>query len=942
MSDDAKILNEQGVLLFNLDKLAGKRSADGIAASSLDTMDLKTGNVYNNLIGKGDEHSYPQICLLDSADPAAVLSKIKRKRNKKNTITDLLTSMTTFEMSSLVPTVRIFKMFQTSLKEGVEIPVEIPFDTHITGINNIFKYGKGRGSGSGIKSITWKQNPKNEASGATFKLTLDMHLQSIDELLKVRGSSFSGQDELIPIRYLDLLYPPEEMRRATGEGTSIYNPAYFRLKVIVGWTISSGGLESLRLQSTRKQIQKFLDSLQEQTETLYIRFINHDMQFNEDGSIDIQLHYFGEADAKMINISESNVLQYEVELQKEIKEAEEQLNQQLEAEKTPEESHKVQMEEDVGIYKKAELLYDENLADLPWYAKIPIVTTALPLVALAGAPVAVAAGAAGIADYSGATVSHTTTVLKSKVLEKQVETLKKSSKRKKYSFFVKRMLQKKYIHFFMYNEDTIELFSKMKGSFKGSSAKIRDINQYARDQKELDQKISKQVTPGTGGVTAGPTSVVSDVPELIATGDEELMGKILEGEFGTENEQTLPAGFKQFPFFYLSSLLDVVMERLYNQPGSDPNFLSKNTRMLLCPITITDWGSLHDTGQIRVDPSFQGVESQAGAEGEKKFVKIYSGKKNIINLGDIPISLKDFTVWFNKNIMERNLEEMSLNDFISSLIQELVVTSLNNDVYSYAPAQKINIAFDAFTVDAGEKNERLFFNNMLNYKWSNIPKVKPRAGGFRMYADLIEGLRTTFSDSSKDEKEKDQVSTYKKNYIVLFNSLETPDVVTDSSEGRYLDTTRDKKSGIYHFFYGDSKSTIKNMKFSRIDNPHARADSVLSQNSSTKGTTRIVRESYNINLELFGNTDIQAGTYIYVSPTYPGAASVENASKILRDIGLGGYYFVTDVENTISLGNFTTSLKGIWQSSGAGNNSQNVIEQKSLRTIVDAYLEDIE
>lgn len=888
MSDDPKVLEEQGILLLNLEKLTQGRSEKGITNTVRDDSGSQNASAASRtFLSTPKSARFPNILLLDSRDPSTFSSFFKA-RSKNNNFNDLLMSMSTFEISSLVPTIRLFKVHFN--RNGKQIPIEIPFDTSASGIDDIFKNGVGRGTGAGITSIEWKHNPKNEASAPTYNLNLRMHLQNIEEFFRIRNSAMMDGNELVQVSIQDLLYQTKEKRKESTDGTSIYDPDYYKIKLVVGWKVSAEGLESIRMNSSRKNMEQFLAALRQQTETMYLIFTHHDMQFNEDGSIDIQINYYGESDVNLLDIRKSNILvldeAFKTEIQKTQKEAEEKSGtvSSLPKEKT-------------GLEQAG-----------AWLDSV-----------------------FGTENEEPATI------------QEKLENLKKGARRRKYVRLVQGMLERKYIHFFKYDQNLIEQYSQLKGTIADSfktGVSLKTINNFNKQMADFRTKMagsSNSTTPATNSnldsstkdkvaasinSTDAGSSIPPDPESLKA--DQELMNMVLEGEFNIDVPYLSDTGQGHIPFFYLSSLIDVLIEPIFNYKNFiDSNFINKKTRIILGPMTITDYGNLYDSGQTRV--FYQGTESP----DQKTVVKVYKGKKTLINIGDIPISLKDFTAWFTKNIVDRSLDEMSLNDFLTLLIQELVSDSLTNDVYSFAPAQKINLMLENFTSIAGDHNETIFIKNIVNYSWKEDLdrfSIRPRAGGFRIDATALQSLRTRYSDSARDEDPNSDNYLPSKDYIVIYSSAESPDL-------RIANKDIDAAHGILHLFYGDSQGLIRNIKFTRIDNPHARANSILNANSAEKGASKIVREKYNVNLELFGNTDIQAGTYVHLMPTYPGASSVANTQRLLRDIGLGGYYFVTEVHNSIEIGDFVTKVKGIWESSGDGRSSQNIYEEQGSEKV---------
>jgi hypothetical protein len=911
-----KILDEQGILLFNLNSLIRPRGSEGVSRS--DKGIRKTVDSSGATSFSADGSLYPNVCLFDSNKPGEFLSYLKNRATKNKVISDTLLKMSTFELSSLVPYIRLFKIYYNPIN-GKEVPIEMPFETKADGIESVFLDSTGRGVGAGITSVEWKHAPKFEASAPIYNLILRLHLQNVEEFFKTKNAMTLDDGKTIArVSIQDLMYQSKEMRKLTREGTSIYNPDYYKIKLIVGWAISENSLQTIRMNSTREDVNQFVEALKEQTEVMFLTFVNHDIQFNDDGSIDLQLNYLGSAEVESMDLVKSNVLYTGPEYEKQIQDAKEKVEQ---AKQKAEEA--VSNNAAAGVNTKP-----------GFFQSVASFWQGLDL-----NPFGDDAAQDKEREQEAADSSKDSLVLKA---EKDLESLKKSAKRRKYTYMFRRMLQKKHVHLFVYDQAQIELYSQMAAGLNykdGTSAKtIEKANQAVENAREAVGVGSKS----NGTTTIAPSAAASrtdtdnststnaaDASAGKASGtatdeeaskkDGELFESILEGNFSSDT--VLPDGKKHIPFFYLSSLVDVLLEGLSDSRPNSPSFITKDLRVILGPITITDFGTLSHNGQVRIAP-------KTLSDGKNKIIKTYTGKPITINIGDIPISLKAFTSWFKTNIMDKNLEEITFNEFMTTLMQELVINSLTNDVYSFAPPQKINLVFDMFSTITSNYNEGMFIANIQNYRWSPTGVgISPYAGGFRIDVSKMHNLKTNFNDFTSNTKPK--------NYVILYSFSEAP-----MGEG---DVDIDSDKGIYHFYYGESRGVIRNIKFSRTDNPHVRTDSILNSNGDRARTGGIVREKYNVNLEIFGNTDIQAGTYIYLSPSFPGSSRLSNTERLFKDIGLGGYYFVTEVHNTIEIGEFVTKIKAVWQTSGE-TRSSNIIEPLRLKSETNQldYIEEVE
>lgn len=920
----ALVLDEQGLLLFHLKELTKNRSNNAIANTISQSSETSIELATQNIDGKENDRGLSSICLVDTKTPSKFMNLLKGDP-KKN---DILLRMSTFELSSLVPTIRLYKVFLNPITDR-EIILEIPFETRATGIEDIYRSGLGLGTGAGLTSVNWKHNPKNEANMSSYRVNMNIHLQNIQEFMKPRNSVLTEDNIILDVAIQDLLYQRKDWRKETGQGTAVYDADQYVIKMVVGWQISAAGLESIRQNSSRADIDLFISALKEQKEVMYLNFVSHTIEFNENGSVDLSIDYFGRADMNARNLDKANILTVGPEFEALI----EQIKKEIKAAEQAEVEQKKQDEKKDGLDKVGGFFSE---------------------------------GFATIMNFG--TTTPTDTI---KTLQEKLETVKQSSKKAKYNYLATRMIQKKQVHLFSYHEDLIKYITEAKGSIDlTANVKIKDIEDYnakvnARNEKiaGLQKSDATKTEANTGTVEAtstlnqawekagatmelasatsgGRRSKNAALMASIATDDEVAAAsndffEIAKGG-SLQNTAITSRDRKHFAYFYLSSLIEAIMDPILDTNKKNPNFINKKVRTILGPMTYTDYGSLVDNGKTyKIHDKVEGSTA-----GGTKIIKVYDGKPTTINIGDIPISYKDFANWFNETIVTKNRDQMSLSDFISALVTDLFVNALTSDVYPNTPRQKAKVSIEHYTAITSPNNERAFKANIGQYSYINAPglnsvnsTVQPRGGGFRLSQDVLETLKTqaVYSERDHDPKSNDYIPS--KDYMIVYCLSEAP-------YERIADYEEDKKDGIMHLYAGDSKGTIRNLKFSRIDNPHRRTDNILASTNEGRITSKVIRERYNVNVELFGNTTFQAGTYIFLSPVYPGLGGIQDTQTLLRELGLGGYYFVTEVHNTIEIGDFKTELKGVWSAFGDGliNDGEKEMVKVSPDTIIEGAI----
>ncbi len=919
MAEDKKtepyIFDEQGILLSNIIDLTNGRSEKGISDSFGPTDPQQAVSTYKKYLSLTNEPGLSNVCLIDTKNPSTFLNILKGD-SKRN---DILLKLSTFELSSLVPVIRVFKVFYDSITDN-EIVLELPFETTAKGIDTIFETSMGRGSGAGITSVEWKQNPKNEANLSTFKVNLNLHLQNVEEFFKTKNSITLSDGKEYNVQLQDLLYQRKEWRKENNEGSAVYDPDKYVLKMVVGWQADDSILERIKEHSNRnpEETQLLIDALRDQKEVFYLTFVSHTIEFNEDGSLDLQINYFARSDMNMDNINKSNIMNLG----------------------TAYESLISNIKKEIDLVKKQNTEFTQQVDKDKLQREKEDKESFLP--------------SFNFESESESSLKANNEKLKE--LEEKLKEVEGNAKRRKFNNITTRMLERGHIHLFSYDVELVKLISNLKGKFNLSSVTdIKNVREYisstieAKSRHESELRKKSIATGGRGNISnigeldkttlshelkekmaasalkaENPTEsdnlnqIKADIrlaaeqasgedPDDIIKSNNELYELLLEGKTA-KNALVERHGRKHFAFFYLSSLIDAVLEPIMNTNKFAPNFINKKTRVILGPMTIIDYGSLVSDG--RTYKIFDSIEAER--EDKPTYVKVFTGKPIIINIGDIPISLKDFANWFNENYINKNKEQVTFNEFISDLVNNLIITSINSQAYPFAPRQKAKFAIDSFTSIAGLKNESVFVNNLLQYKRYKKQKMNPGAGGFRVAQEKLESLKTKSKDIDKDQDPSADFYLPNKDYIVVY-------CINDSPYERVGDYEVDKKDGILHLYANESRGTLRNIKFSRVDNANRRADNILAESGTGRGVSKIIREKYNVSIEMFGNTCIQAGTYIFLKPTYSSQSGVNNTEKLLRDLGLGGYYMVTEVSNNIEIGDFRTSIRGTWSAFADGN-----------------------
>ena len=114
---------------------------------------------------------------------------------------------------------------------------------------------------------------------------------------------------------------------------------------------------------------------------------------------------------------------------------------------------------------------------------------------------------------------------------------------------------------------------------------------------------------------------------------------------------------------------------------------------------------------------------------------------------------------------------------------------------------------------------------------------------------------------------------------------------------------KDLKQGIYHQYIGASCGLLKELNFSREEQPYLREAKI--QKDGALGAEQL-RELFSVDIKMVGNNLFKNGQLTYVNPVL-----INTTEEQLRLLGLHGYYLITAVKSEVTEGGFTTTLKAL-------------------------------
>ena len=245
--------------------------------------------------------------------------------------------------------------------------------------------------------------------------------------------------------------------------------------------------------------------------------------------------------------------------------------------------------------------------------------------------------------------------------------------------------------------------------------------------------------------------------------------------------------------------------------------------------------------------------------GEQNLSNIYES----LPISEIPISMNLFQTWFIDRVIKPERNKYYLLHFLKDLTSSLVTNALRAGCYG----TKFRI-YQRFDIQP------------INYSHA-------RPGVPTSVKSLGEGQARLTCDEAPSNT---------RNGMVMYSTDSKGVGLTGNFE-------KDLEQGIYHQYIGASCGLLKELNFSREEQPYLREAKI--QKDGALGAEQL-RELFSVDIKMVGNNLFKNGQLTYVNPVL-----INTTEEQLRLLGLHGYYLITAVKSEVTEGGFTTTLKAL-------------------------------
>ena len=395
-------------------------------------------------------------------------------------------------------------------------------------------------------------------------------------------------------------------------------------------------------------------------------------------------------------------------------------------------------------------------------------------------------------------------------------------------------------------------------------------------------------------------------------------------------------------FFYASDLIDVVLDgigqalKFVINPPFTPSSTSSFDPADLAQI-IKEYKRLYENfHKLRI------------LLGPLEISKPDSYETTVMNIGDIPISMKNFLEFLTTKMLAKEKAEYYLTAFLNDFFNEFIVNLLNRDLcYDGRGRQKLFLHQNAITEYRKTATDD---DSITKYtKSSTCNKTFP-LGGVNPTSFLgrtVSKVRRLYLDSTvippsplmscsplpkpllnvmglRNDPRTNPGVCKEMNYLTFFAARSIPmnQVIgcknpTNGSEGlgcydengQKVSDVGDHQRGIWHYQIGKDRGIVKTINLSET-NSTGLAE-VRFEQEGYDGL-RQLRVLYDVNIKSYLDVSAYPGSYIYVEPRGFDISAQTAAGFDLTQLGIGGYHMIWKSEHSISPGFAETVIYAKW------------------------------
>jgi len=268
------------------------------------------------------------------------------------------------------------------------------------------------------------------------------------------------------------------------------------------------------------------------------------------------------------------------------------------------------------------------------------------------------------------------------------------------------------------------------------------------------------------------------------------------------------------------------------------------------------------------------------------------------NIADIPVSVNYYVEWFMRRVLSKEKAKYPLMQFLRDAISDLCLKFMNDAEGCFGDGTikqqvTLNSAYLCGKARDG-KDPIKFFQNSQGTSRLDLDQITADTSQLPILKMNIERTATCEDDYY--------------NYAIM----SVTHALTTNLNG---DKEADRVRGIPHFAIGGDAGMIKTIKFKKTE-----VQGLKEARMAAEGVDNMaqLKEAYNVEVEMFGNSRLFPGMMIYVDPTTvaPTLGKPYDESSKAALLGLGGYHQIGKVTTNLASGIYNSKVTARWTQRG--------------------------
>ena len=434
-------------------------------------------------------------------------------------------------------------------------------------------------------------------------------------------------------------------------------------------------------------------------------------------------------------------------------------------------------------------------------------------------------------------------------------------------------------------------------------------------------------------IKTGDLLDLSQDPGRVRT-DEEVLETINSG-----NRNELTGDEIDVEFTFLGDIIDVALEIIASNNRAGQGRVSTEDRMFKKSKDLLYIGNSIDivAKNALIKPFYFLPQSQTVSKRLRDLYKIvgeiiyseivYQNPADTtdfikINLADLPISMVEYKKWFAANIGGTRRSNFFIGDFIRRLLRwasGLVADGINYDKSRTSAVEPPELTMNQF-----------FVNHQDPHFLQSLTLAGNGQGGRGGY-DASPGA-INVSEIFRIVNNQDKTKPNPKSATLL---SQTPQLVI-TSPTRTTRKIKDLEKNIPHVEINNSNAgSVQRVAFAREDMPGLRESRLFEGENFSRQS--LLREKYNVTLELHGNTFFKPGSVFYLEPGQLDLGYTDDPSSYAQQLGLGGYFDTIRVEHQLYFGEkleWVSIISSKWKSFGNNMNVKIDYDRKGVTSFL--------